>query len=350
MTPECSSCGLIVEFVRSCYVGQWRLFKDHPELLTTGRYVRAPEGTPHYPGWQNFVSSNWVADAETPPEPPELGEVTTGNRPWSNGAYRYPYPPAVVLGEAGCISDGETLPAVPTVRQTLDGFPAACWVRAGQMPPDPLPVNWFTPDGLGGYVDGDPIPLWGDISGLANNLQQTEGDPPPVKGNDGTWDYAEFTQHSRLDLKRSVELCDAFQLFMVVNLAGSPFATFLRADFQYPSLTVEPTRWIYNTPLNSAIFPIGGGASGLTVIALDRFGDRMTAIKNGGAAHTSPQHSSLHKFLSAFTAVGLYRRIIPPIFNVVLPVQVYEVMAFDTLLTVGQRNSWLAYLIGKYAP
>jgi len=338
----------VVEFVRSCYIGQWRLFKDRPDILTTGRYVRAPEGTPHFPGWHNLWSSNWVADAETPPEPPDLGEVSTGFRPWDNGAYRYAYPPAVVLGPGDCLSAGETFPAVPTIRQTLDGFPAACWTAAGQMPPDPLPVNWFEPNGLDAYGDTDPITSWAGLSGLGELFQQPDTSIAPVKGNDGTYNYAEFTQHSVLNLKKNVELCDAFQLFIVANITPEFAVTFLSCGLTYPGLSIQPTRWVYGSGLSAAIFFIPGGATGLALICLGRKGNQMQASRGVVSVETSPQLSQVHRFLSEFAAVALYRRVIPPIFNVVLPVQVYEVIAFDTWLTDAQFSGWGSYLSAKY--
>jgi len=230
----------------------------------------------------------------------------------------------------------------------LDGFDSRCWTSQGLVAPDPLPVVWQPSEGLSGYPDDDPIPLWEDVSGLKNNMLQTDSAIAPVKKNDGTWDYAEFTQHSRLDLKNVVELCDAFQLFIVANIPPMFAATFLSCGLTMPALTIEPTRWIYNRPLNSVVFSIGGGASGLMLICLGRKGNQMKASKGGAVIHTQGQQSQLHLFLTLFQAVALYRRVIPPIFNVIGPVGVYEVMAFDTWLTDGQFAGWVTYLAGKF--
>lgn len=230
----------------------------------------------------------------------------------------------------------------------LDGFDSRCWTSQGLTAPDPLPVTWQLSEALTGYPDDDPITVWEDVSGLKNPMLQPDTAVAPVKKFDGTWAYAEFTQHSLMQLKNTVELCDAFQLFMVVNLPPMLAATFLSCGLTFPALTIEPTRWIYNRPVNSATFFIGGGASGMMLICLGRKGSSMKASKGGLTIHTAPQLGQLHHFLTIFTAVALYRRVIPPIFNVIGPVGVYEVMSFDNWLTDAQFNGWVAYLTAKY--
>lgn len=140
MTPGCSVCGYGVEFVRSCFRSQWRLFRNNP-VTTAGRYFFGDDSTPVYPGWHNLWSRDWVSD--------ELDSVTLGEDPaavrsYSLGAPLGPIAPPAVLGSADCIANGETwpLPVVPTLE---GGFSVACF--AGLAPAfQPLDIrnqgNW----------------------------------------------------------------------------------------------------------------------------------------------------------------------------------------------------------------
>jgi microcystin-dependent protein len=137
-----------VDYVRSCYKGEWRLFNGRPDLTTKGRLVFAPDNTPHYPGFHNVWSNNWTMDTWYPVELPELGDITPRRRSYSPGTLRIPYPPAITVGRPACIAEGETYP--PAVGSWLiEGYDAQCWIQAGiPTPVDPgedMPTGGLIP-------------------------------------------------------------------------------------------------------------------------------------------------------------------------------------------------------------
>ncbi len=144
----CTVCGYAVEWLRSCYSSEWRLFKGSP-VAVKGRYFFAKQGTPHYPGWHNLGSRNWTSDERDPW--PELGETATTQRPYSKGELRAGVPPAIRVGTADCIANGETLPLPVIVppRTFIAGIDSRCYVAAGM----PLPLDKVT-TARGGGRDG----------------------------------------------------------------------------------------------------------------------------------------------------------------------------------------------------
>jgi hypothetical protein len=124
--PACTACGSIVEFVRTCYSGQWALFRNAPTVLTTGRYVRRPATTPHCPYPHNFWSSTWVANAYDPPDPPLLGERSgPKERKYFSGNGGIPIPTAIIFGDRDCITNGETYPNLSS--GLVNGFNLNCF-------------------------------------------------------------------------------------------------------------------------------------------------------------------------------------------------------------------------------
>lgn len=126
MTLGCSTCGYVVEFVRSCKKSKWRLHRDSPQL-TDGRYWFAPTGTPAYPFAHNLGSREWVSDERDPL--PELGEWE-GPTQWDDGFPPRPIPLPVLVGNPDCIEFGDVPPDEPFVQEpafTSQSYPQACW-------------------------------------------------------------------------------------------------------------------------------------------------------------------------------------------------------------------------------
>lgn len=122
--------------MRSAYSATWRLFREHPEILTKGRYVRVPAGTPHYPGWHNLGSRDWTSD-EREPWPP-LGEAA-GPRTYFTGQFEGDYPPAQLIGSAECLHQGERWP-LAVVTELAQGFPVLCYADPPIPPPEEIAV------------------------------------------------------------------------------------------------------------------------------------------------------------------------------------------------------------------
>ncbi len=138
MNIGCTTCGFVVEWVRVSKRSKWRLIRGHPELLTAGRYVYAPAGTPHYPLWHNFGSRNWTSDERDPW--PALGEWEGANQV-DLGGLATAYPAARLIGDPQCIEQGERfpLPIIPDY-SLVGGFDSRCFRQSG-LPPIPRRVD-----------------------------------------------------------------------------------------------------------------------------------------------------------------------------------------------------------------
>lgn len=94
-----------MDIVRSCYESEWRFFPGHPEILTKGRYVFSPPGTPFFPKFHLFGSRNWTQAPDQ--ERTVLGESREAVHKWSDGAWPIPFPLAQQIGSDDCLSKGE---------------------------------------------------------------------------------------------------------------------------------------------------------------------------------------------------------------------------------------------------
>ena len=131
--PACSVCGYVVDFLRSCYVGNFRLFRDRPDVITRGRYYFSPIGTLPYPGFHLLGSQTWL-DKNLDPVVP-LGEVI-GPTQWSNGAGPAKIIPSVRVGSKDCISNGEEYKNRISLPLTTDGVPSTCFAQTNRLSPD----------------------------------------------------------------------------------------------------------------------------------------------------------------------------------------------------------------------
>lgn len=154
-TPECFPCGFAVEWVRSCFESEWRLFFNRLDVKTRGRFYFVPEGTPFYPGQHYLESRDWTSDER---EGFTLGEVEGARRKYSKGSLGLPHPPIRLLGSEGCLRSGESYPPVVPQRPLARGVDGRCWTDAGL----PFPGDFY-PDG-GAEADGASPIYWGGES------------------------------------------------------------------------------------------------------------------------------------------------------------------------------------------
>ena len=124
--PGCSTCGLGVDWLRSCYISKWKLFKDS-NVLTRGRYYFAPPDTPMYEGFHNLGSSTWYDRNNGLVQ--GLGEVINPTRIWSSGTVIATVPENHIVGSADCLAQGESIADAAEPADLIDGFPSACYVR-----------------------------------------------------------------------------------------------------------------------------------------------------------------------------------------------------------------------------
>lgn len=132
MTPICTVCGFAVEWLRSCYKSEWKLFGDY-SITSPGQYCFCPEGTPHYAGFHHLGSRNWTSDEFPGPFP--LGELAGAKQLWHNGETPSPYPAAVAYGNTECFLDGEQGEAIGW-SSLQNGYPTVCFLP----PPAGTPV------------------------------------------------------------------------------------------------------------------------------------------------------------------------------------------------------------------
>jgi len=221
LTPDCSLCGLVVEYVRSSYRGQWRLFRNRPDVLTRGRYVFVPYGTAHYEGFHHYWSSNWTRDRESFLGPSDLGEVSSPPRVYDKGDLPFPPPPATTVAEPGCISGGDVYPPANPRRWMLEGFPADCWTGRGVAVPMRQPALWFKPEAIPDVPDGSPFPIWQDGGTAGLDLVATPFPPLVATPEKMAWKAAAQSAGSLLLLPAPVPLGRDFETFGVfVPVAG----------------------------------------------------------------------------------------------------------------------------------
>jgi Lipase (class 3) len=130
--PQCSPCGLGLDWIRSCYSSTWHLFNDSPRTRTPGRYYFTT--AQFLQGFHNLGSRNWndlnngIGQG--------LGEDIAWPQTWDRGDPPPVLPNAEVVGSAECITNGESIANAIPFTLTDSGLPFACWVP---------------------HVEGDPI-------------------------------------------------------------------------------------------------------------------------------------------------------------------------------------------------
>ncbi len=125
--PDCSPCGLSVEWLRGAYKSRWRLFKDSP-VETPGRYYRSPPDAPFVQGFHQFGSRTWD-DKNFPADHP-LGEVGNATQSWDRGDPPPVLPGYLQVGGVSCFPDGDLIENALPADQVVNGFNAACFLPA----------------------------------------------------------------------------------------------------------------------------------------------------------------------------------------------------------------------------
>lgn len=258
---------MIVEEVRSCYTGTWRLFKDRPDITTRGRYVFAPEGTGYFEDFHYFGSEIWTHDVYIPQTDPPLGEIAIENRSYSSGLLGVPYPLGGSLGSNDCFSGGEIYP--PTLdRHLVAGLDCRCWTSAGQPCPDNIPLLWLRPQSIDSLDDGSKVSRWKDSSVYANHVFNADTRFEPIKDTLGVFaGVARFPSWELL-------LKNRFRV-------GGEFCCFVVSKF-IPQ-TSDPRE-------SASLFLFGGLNSWILKLTRHTYGYQEI---HGGVSHTSVIDTSL---------------------------------------------------------
>jgi microcystin-dependent protein len=117
--------------LRSCRQGSFRVFRDDPARAVAGRYYFSPPATPVFPGWTLLGSRTW--DDTNLIYGDGLGEVRGTPDKWDSGQLPEVVPDALQVGSADCIANGEQIAHAIPFKQTIAGYPSACFL-APEMP------------------------------------------------------------------------------------------------------------------------------------------------------------------------------------------------------------------------
>lgn len=113
-----------VDWVRSCFSSNWRLFRDSLSTLVAGRFYFSPPNTPFYPGFHNLGSKKWY-DTNNPIVQ-GLGEDLSTQQSYDTGNL-----PAIAVGTlpvglSDCIANGESINNAVSGQSLVNGFITQC--------------------------------------------------------------------------------------------------------------------------------------------------------------------------------------------------------------------------------
>lgn len=138
LVPSCSTCGMCVEWLRSCYRSKWYLLSGQgsPPSIS-GRYYFAEEGIPFYPRVTRLTSRNWYDKNALIGQ--SLGEDIAEKQKWDNGGMPALNPEIRSVGTTTCIQYGEEPGQAVPASSLVNGFVGDCFVPL-PVPPDPWPA------------------------------------------------------------------------------------------------------------------------------------------------------------------------------------------------------------------
>lgn len=163
--PDCSPCGLAVDWSRRCYQSEWHLFADDPETTTAGRYYRCLENTPFIPGYHHYGSREWLESNWQHLQ--GLGESLTFKSVWNPGDRPKILPINSIVGSLDCIANGGSYDHQVPYDQIFDGFPVKCilpdllpngpWAKVSSY--DSCSLQYFYTQILMWMYDHDPLSI-----------------------------------------------------------------------------------------------------------------------------------------------------------------------------------------------
>ena len=193
---------------------------------TRGYYYFSSAGAPHYPGLHPYGSRNWVT-AERVLTPPSVGEID-GPRPYYKGKPPPQPPPAVLVGSANCISNGDGVDPLSVVRTLPYGVDSRCY--SGTPPPDVTPpqdmVVWLDAVTLPSTPSSAPVAIWPDLGLLGNPAIQTDPSLQPTVVTGGGPPTLLLTPSATIGWPNGVALGSSFTIFLTGVLVGDVFHPF----------------------------------------------------------------------------------------------------------------------------
>lgn len=122
-----------MDWLRSCYISEWHLFRDSPNTKTGGRYYFSPPdcdfvGVMHHYGSRGWYDGNYEIL-------PSLGEDINTRQKWDRGDEPAVLPNAEQIGSDDCLTNGAAFNKALTTDGMRNGFPIACYTPAVALDP-----------------------------------------------------------------------------------------------------------------------------------------------------------------------------------------------------------------------
>jgi microcystin-dependent protein len=157
-----------MDSLQTCYVSDMRLYPDHPEIITRGRWRWCPEGAEPLPFAHRFCSQfgdNWTDDQDPP-----IGELK-GLKGRANGYSDPRYTGKNFCGAQTLWQHGSPLELRGTPAVDADGVPVCCATAGPELGGLAVAGDgqgsswtdialWLRPDELAGLSGGAAIATW----------------------------------------------------------------------------------------------------------------------------------------------------------------------------------------------
>ncbi len=313
---------------------------------TRGVYYFSGPDAPHYPGLHNLGSRNWTSDERDPPPP--LGETDVVRRPYFKGNLEVPRPPAVLIGSADCIRDGDRLP-LPVIDRTLpSGIDSRCYSLA-PAPPIWGPAVWLRPEDLEGTADGAPVARWPDSGFRGNDVLNTDLATTPRFVLDvpiNLWSVR-FRQGLNLAWPTPVVLGNAHTLYIAARKSavvfGSIYGPALRTGLVTPpqgSPDTRDTQTRYATDVESVTM-VHAGNPPVDILMSARRSPSGVELRVGDESATIALNPAGTVTLRALTVVQSGTAGDRQCY-------VFEVLVFDRQVTDAEDSAVRSYFNGRY--
>lgn len=254
--PRVSPCGLVVDYVRSCFEGFWRFYPATPNVLTPGFLYFADDDTPALPGPHSFGSGFWRKDNRVYPPVPTGHDPSLGTQ-YYDGKQPLPLPPDQQIFPTQDFATD--LPPGAVASTFKNGFDGLCYVIQGTgveidtdalLRPDVTSCCWQRAMAAMLYRLTEPFPTaLADFHGAVQALWGP-GAPVTIVPADTTvnrWAWIEL---------------DTFQIvFRVGTQSWSEIFPQVWHGFagahDYGALSTEPVWWNEATALSDALNALG---------------------------------------------------------------------------------------------
>lgn len=278
---------MVVEFLRPCHRGTWRLFRDRPDVLTKGRFYFVPDDTPHYPGPHNLWSPTWTRNNDWPELPPPLGPDHEKATPWTAGMFGTTLPPAASIGSPGCIGGGEVYPPQTEGRVLIGGVDSRCWTGRGMPVPPQTPVMLLEGPRIKTEPGSDLAHTWLDASPLNVDCIQSTIEMQPDKVLEGEFPAVAGDDLHYLERKEAFDLRESWSAHLVIKvdpdgLGGPEFVDLVSGTEGQALVSVEAGQVnVRGDGWAAGPFASAGMFDAVKVVSVLKADGKVTVLVNG---------------------------------------------------------------------